>query len=109
MRHFINGPLTPCQALEVVRHDIILHNAAIACATLLTFLHLACICNVEMDTASPLARLGLSVPLADMVLVQHGMELMTHKLPGLKRTPVLATGQQVAQSLGELVMEQQAT
>jgi hypothetical protein len=55
IRHFINGPLTPCQAWEVVGHDIVSHNDAIACATLLTFLRLACVCNAAIDTASPLA------------------------------------------------------
>lgn len=108
MRHFINGPLTPRQAWEVVGHDIVSHNDAIACAALLTFLRLACVRNAAMDTASPLARPQLSVPLADQVLVQHRTELIAHKLPGLNRTPVLAAGQQVAQSLGELVAEQRA-
>jgi hypothetical protein len=58
--------------------------------------------------ALPLARPELSVPLADAVLVQHRTELIAHKLPGLNRTPVLAAGQQAAQSLGELVAEQRA-
>jgi hypothetical protein len=108
MRHFLNGPLTPRQAWEVVGHDIVLHNDAVSCAPLLTFLRLACVWNTAADTASPLARPELSIPLADAVLVQHRTELIAHKLPGLNRTPVLAAGQRVAQSLGELVAEQRA-
>jgi hypothetical protein len=89
------------------RPDILSHNDAISCATLLTFLRLACIRNAAGDTASPLACPELSVPLADTVLVQHCTELIAHKLPGLNRTPVLAAGQQAAQSLGELVVAEQ--
>jgi hypothetical protein len=62
MRHFLNGPLTPRQAWEVVGHDIVSHNDAVSCAPLLTFLHLACVQNTAADTASPLARPELSVP-----------------------------------------------
>jgi hypothetical protein len=108
MRHFLNGPLTPCQAWEVVGRDIVSRNDAVLCAPLLTFLRLACVRNTASDAASPLARPELSVPLVDAVLVQHRTELIAHKLPGLNRTPVLAAGQQVAQSLGELVAEQRA-
>ena len=57
-------------------------------------------------------RLALGAPRAECpanaVLVQHRTELIAHKLPGLNRTPVLAAGQRVAQSLGELVAEQRA-
>jgi hypothetical protein len=108
MRHFIAGPLTPRQAWEIVGHDIVSHNDQAACAPLLDFLRLACTRNAAGDTASPLARPELTVPLADALLVQHRTELIAHKLPGLNRTPVLAAGQQVAQSLGELVAEQRA-
>jgi hypothetical protein len=44
--------------------------------------------------------------LTDAVLVQHCTKLIAHKLPQLNCTCILATGQQVAQSLGKLVMEQ---
>jgi hypothetical protein len=109
MRHFLNGPLTPRQAWEVVGYDIILLNDAVSYATLLTFLRLACVRNTSADTALPLTPPELSVPLADAVLVQNRTdELIAHKLPGLNGTPILAAGQQVAQSLGELVAEQLA-
>jgi hypothetical protein len=108
MRHFIHGPLTPRQAWEVVAHEIILNNDQVTCAPLLNFLCLACTRNVDADTASPLAQPEFTVPLADTLLTRHRTELVEHKVPGLNRTPILAAGQQISQSLGELVQEQRA-
>jgi hypothetical protein len=42
-------------------------------------------------------------------LIQHRMELIARKLPGLNNTPMLAAGQQVVQILGLLVAEQLST
>jgi hypothetical protein len=106
MRHFISSPLTPRQAWEIVGAEIVNNNDQVACATLLDFIRLSCTRHAEGDTASPLAQEALVVPLADAALIQHRTELIAHKLPGLNSTPVLAAGQQVAQSLGELVAEQ---
>jgi hypothetical protein len=107
MRHFIAGRLTPRKAWEIVGLNIVSHNNQAACAPLLDFLRLACTRNAAGDTASPLARPELTVLLADALLVvQHQRELITHKLPRLNHTLVLADGQQVAQSLGELVARQ---
>jgi hypothetical protein len=106
MRHFVTGPLTPRQAWEIVCADIDNHNDQVACAPLVNFIRLACTRSAAGDTASPLARNALAVPLADTALIQHRTELIAYKLPGLNSTPVLAAGQQVAQSLGELVAEQ---
>jgi hypothetical protein len=72
----------------------------------MNFLRLACTLNIAGDTASPVAQGPLVVPLADATLIQHRTELIEHKLPGLNRTPIMAAGQQVATSLGELVQEQ---
>jgi hypothetical protein len=61
---------------------IILHNNAIACAPLLTSLHLACIWNAAGDTALPLTQAVLKAPLTNAVLVQeHCTKLIAHKLP----------------------------
>jgi hypothetical protein len=109
MRHFVAGPLTPRQAWGTVGHGILSYNDQAACAPLLDSLCLACIRNAAGDTASPPARPESTVPLADALLVQHQTELIAHKLLGLNHTPILASGQQVAQSLGELVTEQWAT
>jgi hypothetical protein len=107
MRFFIAGPLTPRQAWELVSTDVTNNNNEVACALLLlTYLRLACTRNAAGDTASPLAFPDLTVPLADTTLVQHRMTLIAHKLPGLNSAPILAAGQQVANSLGELVAEQ---
>jgi hypothetical protein len=106
MRYFVSGPLTPRLAWEIVGADIANNNDQVACAPLLNFIRLACTRNAAGDTASPLARAVLDVPLADAALIQHRTELIAHKLPGLNSTPILAAGQQVAQSLGELVAEQ---
>jgi hypothetical protein len=109
MRHFIVGLLTPCQACwKIVSHDIISHNDEAPCAALLDFLCLACTCNSAGDTALPLAWPKLIVPLADTLLVHHQAKIIVCKLPGLNHAPVLAAGQQVAQSLGKLVAEQGA-
>jgi hypothetical protein len=108
MRHFVRGPLTPRQAWEIVGHDITVNNDIVNCAPLYNFLRLACTINAAGDTASPLAQNQLVVPLADAVLIAHRTELIQHKLPSLNRTPILAAGQQVAASLGELVQEQRA-
>jgi hypothetical protein len=108
MRFFVAGPLTPRQAWELVSADVSNNNDEISCATLLTYLRLACTRNAAGDTASPLAFPDLTVPLADPTLVQHRTALIGHKLPGLNSAPILAAGQQVAHSLGELVAEQRA-
>jgi hypothetical protein len=106
MRYFVTGPLTPRQAWEIVGADIINNNDQVACEILLDFIRLACCRSAAGDTASPLARASMAVPLADSALIQHRSELIAHKLPGLNSTPILAAGQQVAQSLGELVAKQ---
>jgi hypothetical protein len=106
MRHFIPGPLTPRQAWEIVGAEIVTHNDQVACEPLINFLCLACTLNAAGDTPSPLARPALIVPLANAALIQHQTELIAYKLPGLNSTPILAAGQQVAQSLGELVTGQ---
>jgi hypothetical protein len=108
MRFFIAGPLTPRQAWELISADVATHNDEAACAPLLTFLRMACTLNAAGDTASPLAFRDLVVPLADTTLVQQRSALIAHKLPGLNSAPILAAGQQVAHSLGELVAEQRA-
>jgi hypothetical protein len=86
------------------------NNDQVDCAPLLSFLRLACTRNVIGDGRGPVARPVLKVPLADTVvlLTRHHTELVEFKLPGLNRTPILGAGQQVAQSLGELVAEQRA-
>jgi hypothetical protein len=108
MRFFLASPLTPRQAWETVAHAIITNNDQAACAPLLDFIRLACTSNAAGDNASPLARQALIVPQLDAPLMRHRTELIEHKLPGLNRTPIMAAGQQVAQSLGELVQEQRA-
>jgi hypothetical protein len=108
MRHFVQGPLTPHQAWEIVGQAIITSNDTVTCAPLLNFLQLACTVNALGDTASTLAQDTIVVPLADATLIHHRTELVQHKLPGLNRTPIMAVGQQVATSLGELVQEQRA-
>jgi hypothetical protein len=108
MRFFIAGPLTPRQAWELINADVTNNNNEAACAPLLTFLRIACTLNAAGDTASQLAFPDLVVPLADTTLVQHRSALIGHKLPGLNSVPILAAGQQVAHSLGELVAEQRA-
>jgi hypothetical protein len=106
MRHFIRGHLTPRQAWEIVGQYIITINNTVPCAPLLNFLRLACTINALGDTALTLAHNTIVVPLADTTLTHHRTELVQHKLPGLHRTPIMAAGQQVATSLGELVQEQ---
>jgi hypothetical protein len=109
MWHFISGPLTPCQAWEILAHDIIHHNKQVVCAPLINFLHPACTHNVAGDTSSILVCTAFELPLADAALVNHHQEFIQHKLSGLNWTPVLAAGLQVAQGLGKLVGEQRAT
>lgn len=104
--HFVTGPLAPCQAWEIVGADIINHNDQVACVPLVNFVRLACTQNAAGETSSPLACLTLTVPLADAALLQHWTKLIARKLPGLNSMPILAAGQQVAQSLGELVAKQ---
>jgi hypothetical protein len=106
MRHFIQGPMMPRQAWEIVRQDIITNNDVGPCAPLFNFLRLACTLNAIGDTTLPLAQGTISVPLSDATLIHHRTELIQHKLPGINRTPIMAAGQQVATSLGELVQEQ---
>jgi hypothetical protein len=82
MRHFIRGPLTPRQAWEIVRQDIIASNNVGPCAPLLDSLQLACTINALGDTASTLlAQATITVPLADATLIHHRTELVQHKLP----------------------------
>jgi hypothetical protein len=108
MRHFIGGAITPPRAWETAGGDIMNNNDQVACSPLLNFLRLACTRNVAGDGQGPVARPVLEVPLANAVLTRHRTELVDFKLPGLNRTPILAAGQQVTQSLGELVAEQWA-
>jgi hypothetical protein len=61
------------------------------------------------DTPLVLASQTLTVPLADVALIQHRTELIAHKLPSLNSMPMLAANQeQIAQTLGLLLVEQQA-
>jgi hypothetical protein len=108
MRFFMAGPLTPRQAWEMVAHAIITNNDQAACAPLLDFIRLTCTINAAGDIASSVARQALVVPQSDAALMRHRTELIEHKLPGLNQTPIMAAGQQVAHSLGELVQEQRA-
>jgi hypothetical protein len=109
MRHFIGGPLTPRQAWETVGGAIAINNDQAACEPLLNFLRLACTRNAAGDMTGPVIRPGLQVPLADTILTRHRTELIEFKLPGLNRTPILAAGQAIAQSVGELVAESRAS
>jgi hypothetical protein len=105
-RHFIRGPLTPRQFWEALGQDIISNQDGGPCAPIMNLFRVACTLNVVGDPASPVAQGPLVVPLADATLLRHRKELIKHKLPGLNRTPIMVSGQQVATSLGELVQEQ---
>jgi hypothetical protein len=108
MRHFLPGPLTPCLAWELVAHDITANGDAAHCGSLINFLCLACTIHAAGDTASPLARGPLDVPISDAHLIRHRTALIQHKLPGLNQTPTLAAGQAIAASVSKLATEQQA-
>jgi hypothetical protein len=83
-RHFIEGPLMPFQAWEIVQRSQ-KHNNVVACAPLLTFLTQ----NAAGDTASPLAHQALTVPLMDTTLVQYIAQSSSHTSSLVSTAPSL--------------------
>jgi hypothetical protein len=109
IRYFIGGPLTPRQAWETVGGTITVNDDQAACKALLNFLHVACPCNAAGDTTGPVIRPGMQLPLASTMLTRHRLELIEFKLPSLNHIPILAAGQLIAQSVGELVAKSRAS
>jgi hypothetical protein len=105
---FLGNPLSPCEAWERVRGQIVIDGNDVACRALVKYLQAALTrpaANVE-----PLLSLAEAptAPVADAALLEHRRRILVEDFPELGEETERRQQDQIAISLGELVRDNQA-
>ena len=100
---FLAAPLTPRQAWETVRAQIVADGREADCAPLITYLRLALTIEHVGDTESPLAINPPTVPLADVFLLDRRRKIVEADFPSLNDALVGVQQNQIAAELHTLV------
>lgn len=102
---FLGSPLTPRQAWERVRGQIVVENQEASCAALIKYIQ-AALTRSGVDAPPTLALSEPpSAPLADAMLLDHRRRILEEDFPALCDTHVQNQQNQIADRLGELVQE----
>jgi hypothetical protein len=105
---FLAGPITPREAWERVRGQIVVEGQEVACQALIKFLQAAI--TRAVAGAAPLVSLVESpvAPLADALLLDHRQRILDEDFPQLNHRLIGLQQDQIAASLGELVRDNRA-
>jgi hypothetical protein len=105
---FLGEPLTPKEAWERVRGQIVIDGREEACRALVKYLQAAITRSVA--NAEPSLALGdaPTAPLADAMLLEHRQRILAEDFPELNMEVERRQQDQIAVSIGELVRDNQA-
>jgi hypothetical protein len=102
---FLGAPLTPREAWERVRGQIVIDGQQVACLALIKYLQ-AALTRQGAGAAPALALTEAPVPpLADSLLLDHRQRILEEDFPELADTQARAQQNLIADRLGELVQE----
>ena len=105
---FLANPLTPREAWERVRGQIVVDGQEVACLALIKYIQAALTCTA-VGAAPTLSLSDAPVaPLADAVLLDHRQRILDEDFPELNHQLVGLQQNQIAASLGELVRDNRA-
>ena len=105
---FLAGPLTPRQAWESVRAQIVADGREADCMPLIHYLRLALTITTPGDTESPLAVDPPTVPLADIFLLDRRRQILEDDFPALNAALADVHQNQIAAEIHTLVNVTQA-
>ncbi len=102
---FLGNPLTPREAWERVRGQIVLEGQEVACHALIKYLQASL--TYAAGGADPLLALtdAPMSPLADSLLLDHRQRILDEDFPQLNQQLVGLQQNQIAANLGELVRD----
>lgn len=102
---FLGSPLTPREAWERVRGQIVVDNQEVACIALIKYLQAALTrLGAGMAPALMLPE-APTAPLADALLLEHRRRILEEDFPALSEGQVHTQHNQIAERLSELVQE----
>lgn len=105
---FLGNPLSPKEAWERVRGQIVIDGKEAGCKALVKWLQ-AAITRAGVGQLPTLALTEAPVaPLADAVLLDHRQRILEEDFPELSNHQALAQHNQIAANLGELVRDNRA-
>jgi hypothetical protein len=105
---FLANPLTPRQAWEIVRSQIVTDNRQDQCLPLINYLRCAICISTNPDT--PILAVDPPIaPLPDSVLLDRRRRLIENDFPVLNANLANIQHTQIAGQLGQLVTESRAT
>lgn len=102
---FLANPLTPREAWERVRGQIVAEGQEVACVALVKYLQAALTCTIAGTPPALSLPEAPVAPLADAVLLDHRQRILDEDFPELNHQLVGLQQNQIALSLGELVRD----
>ncbi len=103
---FLASPLTPRQAWDRVRGQIVVDNREVACAALVDFLRAAL--TTSQPNQPPLLALAIAptAPVADAVLLNHRRRILESDFPQLNQNLAGLQQTEIAQSLNTYINDE---